>query len=78
MGTMNFSIPDELKEKFNAVFKDANKSAIIARMMERAIEDEERRARKGSLVDRIAEFHAESSMRKFAKSAKTFASETGC
>lgn len=43
MGTMNFSIPDDLKERFNAVFKDANKSAIIARLMEEAIRDEERR-----------------------------------
>ncbi len=37
MGTMNFSIPDDLKQRFNAVFKDANKSAIIARLMAEAI-----------------------------------------
>jgi hypothetical protein len=50
MGTMNFSIPDDLKERFNAVFKDANKSAIIAQLMERAIENEERRQRGETLT----------------------------
>jgi len=43
MGTMNFSIPDDLKDRFNEVFKDKNKSAIVAQLMERAVEAEERR-----------------------------------
>jgi hypothetical protein len=38
MGTMNFSIPDAVKDAFNEVFKDENKSAIIAQFMQRAIE----------------------------------------
>lgn len=61
MGTMNFSIPDDLKERFNAVFKDANKSAIVAQLMERAIDDEERRRRKGSFVERSREIRSMSS-----------------
>ncbi len=38
MGTMNFSIPDDVKDAFNEVFKDDNKSAIVAQLMQRAIE----------------------------------------
>ena len=38
MGTMNFSIPDDVKDAFNEVFKDENKSAIVTQLMQRAIE----------------------------------------
>ena len=61
MGTMNFSIPDDLKDRFDEVFKDADKSAIIARLMERAIEDEERRQSAESLVERSRKIRAMSS-----------------
>ena len=37
MGTMNFSIPDDVKDKFNEVFKNENKSAVIAELMRRAV-----------------------------------------
>jgi hypothetical protein len=40
MATVNFSVPDEVKEKFNRVFKDRNKSQIIAELMVRAIQEE--------------------------------------
>ena len=39
MGTMNFSIPDDLKDKFNEVFKDENKSAVVTELMRRAVEE---------------------------------------
>jgi hypothetical protein len=55
MGTMNFSIPDDLKEKFNQVFADENKSAVIARLMWQAIEQEERRQRDFRFVERMRE-----------------------
>lgn len=35
MATVNFSIPDKIKEVFNAVFAGRNKSAIIAELMVR-------------------------------------------
>jgi hypothetical protein len=53
MGTMNFSIPDDVKDKFNEVFKDENKSAVITRLMRQAVEDEERRQRDVSFADRV-------------------------
>lgn len=36
MATMSFSIPDDVKERFNQVFAHANKSAVITRMIEAA------------------------------------------
>lgn len=60
MGTMNFSIPDDLKERFNELFKDQNKSAIVTELMRRAVEDEERRRRGASLVERMAEIRSQS------------------
>lgn len=38
MGTMNFSIPDDVKEAFNEAFKDDNKSAIVTELMRSEIE----------------------------------------
>lgn len=38
MATMNFSIPDEVKEAFNETFAGENKSAVIAQLMRDAIE----------------------------------------
>jgi hypothetical protein len=51
MATMNFSIPDEVKDRFNEVFEGENKSAIVARLMVRAIEEEVRTRRSESFVE---------------------------
>jgi predicted transcriptional regulator len=53
MATMNFSIPDDVKERFNQVFAGANKSAVVARLMEDAIEQAERRRRSNAAVRRV-------------------------
>lgn len=58
MGTMNFSIPDDVKDKFNEVFKDENKSAVIAELMRRAVEDRERLQKDDSFADRVRANHA--------------------
>jgi hypothetical protein len=39
MATVNFSVPDEVKDAFNAAFKGRNKSAVIAELMIKAVED---------------------------------------
>ena len=39
MGVMNFSIPDDVKDAFNAAFEGQNKSAIVADLMRRAVEE---------------------------------------
>lgn len=42
MATVNFSIPDEVKEAFNRTFAKQNKSAIIAELMRKAVEEAKR------------------------------------
>ena len=37
MGTVNFSVPDDVKKAFNETFKNRNKSAIIADLMREAV-----------------------------------------
>ena len=39
MATVNYSVPDEIKEQFNKTFSQENKSRVIARLMEQAIEE---------------------------------------
>jgi len=53
MATMHFLIPDDVKDKFNEAFEGQNKSAIISKLMVQAVEDEERKRRPLSLVERL-------------------------
>lgn len=53
MGTVNFSIPDDIKNRFNAVFEGCNKSAIVAELMEDAIARAEARQRSQKAIGRI-------------------------
>jgi len=53
MGTMNFSIPDDVKYAFNEAFKDENKSAIVTELLRRAIEDKQRKLKNESFLDQI-------------------------
>ena len=43
MSTVNFSVPEQVKQVFNDVFMGQNKSAIIARLMQEAVEREQRK-----------------------------------
>jgi hypothetical protein len=52
---MNFSVPDDLKEAFNKAFKGENKSAVVAALMRRAIEEKKRRARQDRELDALIE-----------------------
>jgi hypothetical protein len=38
MATVNFSVPDDVKEAFNQAYKGQNKSAVIAELMREAVE----------------------------------------
>ena len=53
MATVNFSVPDEVKEAFNAAFAGRNKSAVIADLMMRAVEEEQRLERRAHAIDRL-------------------------
>ena len=58
MATMNFSIPDDVKEAFNKAFEGENKSAVVARLMRSAVEEKERARRSRSFVERLREIRA--------------------
>jgi cytochrome P450 len=60
MATMNFSVPDDVKEAFNRAFEAENKSAVITRLMRRAIEEKERTQRAQGLVERLRQIRANS------------------
>lgn len=53
MATMNFSIPDDIKERFNRMFADRNKSAIVAQLLDEAIAREERKQQSDQAIKRI-------------------------
>jgi hypothetical protein len=43
MATLNFSVPEDVKDAFNATFDGQNKSAIVAGLLREAVERERRR-----------------------------------
>jgi predicted transcriptional regulator len=53
MATVNFSVPENIKEAFNETFKGENKSAILSRLMRDAIEQRERQQRRKAAVEAI-------------------------
>lgn len=53
MPTVNFSVPEDIKNAFNTTFAGQNKSAVIAELMREAVEREQRRQKHCSAVDRI-------------------------
>jgi rRNA-processing protein FCF1 len=57
MATVNFSVPDDVKEAFNATFKGQNKSAIITELMCEAVERARRKQRRHDAIGRILERH---------------------
>ena len=53
MATMNFSVPDDVKERFNRTFAGANKSAIVTALLQEAVERAERKAKRNEAIGRI-------------------------
>lgn len=53
MGTINFSVPDDVKVAFNAMFNQQNKSAIITELMREAVERAQRRQRSQEAISNI-------------------------
>ena len=58
MATVNFSVPDEINERFSNTFKGRNKSAILSRLMEQAVEQEEQRTRRIKAIDKLLALRA--------------------
>ena len=55
MATVNFSVPNDVKEAFNVTFSGQNKSAIIAELMRQAVEQAQRKQRSHEAIHRILE-----------------------
>jgi hypothetical protein len=55
MATVNFSVPEDVKEAFNETFSGRNKSAIVADLLREAVEREMRRQAHVEAMDSILE-----------------------
>ena len=53
MSTVNYSVPEDVKEAFNKAFEGENKSAIIAELMREAVARVERKNRGKEAFERI-------------------------
>jgi hypothetical protein len=53
MGTMNFSVPDDVKRAFNAAFSGQNKSSVLTQLMREAIAKVEEQRRREAAMQRI-------------------------
>lgn len=53
MAMVNYSVPDEVKQRFNQAFAGRNKSAIIAELMAQAVEELERTQQRKNAIDRL-------------------------
>jgi hypothetical protein len=59
MATVNFSVPEDVKQAFNRTFAGRNKSAIIAELMVRAVEEELRNAERVRAMDELLRLRVE-------------------
>ena len=53
MATVNYSVPDEVKDAFNEAYAGENKSAVIAALMREAVERADRKASSRAAITRI-------------------------
>lgn len=60
MATVNFSVPDEVKDKFNRAFARENKSSIIARLMMQAVEERRLQKDRARAINRLLELRRKS------------------
>ncbi|WHZ15053.1 MAG: hypothetical protein OJF52_001894 [Nitrospira sp.] len=51
MATVNFSVPEDVKKKFDKAFAGENKSRVIAQLMVQAVEDQLAQKRRSAAVD---------------------------
>ncbi len=53
MATVNFSVPEDVKQDFNDEFAQENKSAILTGLMKQAIEENQKKKRCYDAIDAI-------------------------
>ena len=60
MATINFSVPDDVKDAFTKAFKGENKSAILTRLLRDAVEERKRQKRRMTAINAILRLRAKS------------------
>lgn len=60
MATVNFSVPDKVKDQFNRAFARENKSSIIARLMMQAVEERRLQKDRARAINRLLELRRKS------------------
>lgn len=58
MATINFSVPEDVRQEFNQLFSQENKSAILTKLMQQVIAEKKRQQRRQLAVDKILELRA--------------------
>jgi hypothetical protein len=53
MATVNFSIPEEIRSRFNRAFEGRNKSQIVAELLLRAVEEEAVNRKRMAAIDAL-------------------------
>ena len=53
MATVNFSVPDKVKQAFNEEFAQENKSAILTRLMQQAVVESRMKKQRHDAIDAI-------------------------
>ena len=74
MATINFSVPEEVKQAFNNAFQGQNKSAVLTQMMREAIARAEEQQMREAAAKRILARHARTPQRSPRALAKARAS----
>jgi hypothetical protein len=70
MSTVNFSVPEEVKQAFDETFAGRNKSAIVAQLMREAVEREARDRASRAAAERILQRRATAPLRTDAQLRK--------
>lgn len=58
MATVNFSVPEDIRQEFNQLFEKENKSAILTRLIQQAIEEKKQQQRRQLAIDKILQLRA--------------------
>jgi len=53
MATVTFSVPDDVRQLFNASFAGKNKSAVIAELMLQAVENQKKQEKRATAIERL-------------------------
>ena len=53
MATVNFSVPQDVKEAFDKAFGRQNKSAVLTELMREAVEERRRRQQRAKAIEQL-------------------------